>query len=197
LSRIFLVRHGTHDSLGHRLCGRIPGIRLNESGRQQAEQLARRLQRELIVAVYASPLERAIETAEPIAAAHGLPLRNDPAINELDLGAWSGQSFTALRADPAWSRWNAARGHHRAPGGESMPEVMSRAAAWLETTVARHPDGAVVAVSHGDVIKAALAYVLGLSIDHHDRLEIDPGSTTTIDGGEWGFKAVRINEVPG
>jgi broad specificity phosphatase PhoE len=196
LTRLFLVRHGSHGSLGHRLCGRTPGIGLNEAGKAETARLAKRLVRERIVAVYSSPLERAMETAIPIADALGLTIEPVEEINELELGSWSGQLFEALRNDPDWQRWNSDRGQHRAPGGESMVEVLARVAAWLEAAVRRHSEDAVVAVCHGDVIKAALAYVLGLSLDHHDRLQIDPGSISAIDGGPWGFKAVRINEVP-
>jgi len=174
----------------------MAGIGLSEAGGRQASLLARRLQRETIMAIYSSPLERAIETAEPIAEALGLRVESNEAINEVDVGAWSGLSFEQLRADPLWQRWNTDRSQHRAPGGESMVEVLARVAGWLERLVQHHVTGGVVAVCHSDVIKTALAYVLGMSLDHYDRLQIDAGSITAIDGGGWGFKAVRINEVP-
>jgi broad specificity phosphatase PhoE len=174
----------------------MPGIRLNAAGEAEASRLAERFRSERIDAVYSSPLERATQTAAPIAAALGLPPEIDEDINELDLGDWTGAAFGDLSTKQDWQWWNAARGQHRPPGGETMIEVQVRISRWLEAVRTRFPQGAVIAVSHGDVIKAALAFVLGLSLDHHDRLEIDPGSISMIQTGEWGLKVLRVNEVP-
>jgi probable phosphoglycerate mutase len=193
---VFFVRHGTHDLLGRMLCGRMPGLALNRAGEEQAERVAGRLARERIAAVYASPLERARETAAPIARAFGLETRIAEALNEIDFGDWTGVPFRDLEHDPQWHRWNEARGRHCPPNGETMQQAQSRVVVWLSAVVERHPDAAIVAVCHADVVKAALAHVLRFSLDHLHRVEVSPGSLSVIDAGERGALVRSVNEVP-
>src|SRR5687768_15866817 len=87
---LFLVRHAAHDFLGRILTGRMPGIRLGVEGRRQSELLAERLAREKISAVYTSPLERARETAGPIAARLGVEPETVDDLTDVDYGEWSG-----------------------------------------------------------------------------------------------------------
>ncbi|KAA0591883.1 putative phosphoglycerate mutase [Azospirillum lipoferum] len=193
-----LVRHGSHDRLGSVLCGRMAGVRLSAQGRAEADALADRLSSQRLIAVLSSPLERAIETATPIAERQGLPLTIEPALNELDLGAWSGRRFEELHGDPAWDLWNRARSHGRpTPGetpGESMAEAQTRIAALLDRLRRAHPGGRLALVSHGDIIKAALAHAMGLPLDFHGRFEISPASRSVIIAGDWGLKVHSINE---
>jgi broad specificity phosphatase PhoE len=174
----------------------MPGIFLNAAGEAEARRLGERFRHERIAAVYSSPLERALQTASPIAAALGLAVETAADINEIDLGDWTGAAFGDLSEKQDWQWWNAARGQHRPPGGETMMEVQVRISRWLEAVRRRYPEDAVIAVSHGDVIKAALAFALGLSLDHHARLEVDPASINIIQTGDWGLKVLRVNEVP-
>ncbi len=193
---VFLVRHAAHDRVDRVLCGRMPGVGLGEAGRRQAEALARRFARSGGVdAVWTSPLQRARETAEPVAARLGLSARASDALCEIDFGAWTGQAFDDLRDDPRWRRWNEARGGERPPGGESMAEAQARATGEVERARAEHPDGRVVLVSHGDVIKAVLAGVLGLSLDAHARFEIAPGSVSALAVWDGGRKVLSMNEA--
>jgi probable phosphoglycerate mutase len=196
VTRLFLVRHGSHDLLGKRLCGRMPGVDLNAEGQVQARRAAAWLGDEAIAAVYSSPLERAAQTARPIAERHGLDVQTAEALDELDLGEWTGAPLDALRPRGDWQWWNSARGQHRPPGGETMLDVQLRMARWLESVRRSHPEDRVAAVTHGDVIKATLTFVLGLSIDHHDRFEIDPGSVSAIEVADWGLKVRFVNRVP-
>ncbi|PWC36101.1 histidine phosphatase family protein [Azospirillum sp. TSO35-2] len=193
-----LVRHGSHDRLGSVLCGRMPGVTLSEQGRREAEALANRLSALRLAAVLSSPLERAVETATPIAARQDLPVTVEPELIELDLGAWSGLRFDALRGDPAWDLWNQARTHTRPPPGdtpgESMAEAQARIARALDRLRRAHPGRTVALVSHGDVIKAALAQALGLPLDFHGRFDIGPASTSVLIAGDWGLKVHSINE---
>src|SRR5215203_6843088 len=124
MATIFLVRHAAHDRVDRVLCGRMPGVGLGEAGRRQAEALARRFADAAVDAVWTSPLDRARETAEPIAGRLGLPVRTSDGLAEIDFGAWTGLPFDALRDDPRWRRWNEARGSERPPPGESMGESM-------------------------------------------------------------------------
>jgi broad specificity phosphatase PhoE len=192
---IYLLRHGDHGLLGRRLCGRGPGVEISDRGRAQAAALCRRLAQASLAAVYCSPLRRTVQTAEPLAQACGAPLRRDEDLLEVDFGEWTGASFDELAGQELWSRWNQDRGRCRPPGGESMAEVQARFARWLERARSETPQGAVAAVSHCDVIKAAIAHVLGWSLQFHDRLEISPGSISTLVVGDWGAKVHSINEA--
>jgi probable phosphoglycerate mutase len=173
----------------------MPGVRLGPRGREQAERLAERLSRESIASVHTSPLERARETAEPIAARVDRPLEIDEGLQEIAFGAWSGRSFEELDRDPAWRTWNAARSVSRPPGGETMLEAQARIVAAMERLRESHRGRCLVLVSHADVIKAALLYHLGLPIDAYARFDIEPASISTLAVGDWGAKVIRLNEV--
>lgn len=192
---VFLVRHAAHDRVDRVLCGRMPGVGLGEAGRAQAEALARRFAGAAVDAVWTSPLQRARETAAPIAERLGSAARVSDALCEIDFGAWTGQGFDALRDDPRWRRWNEARGGERPPGGESMAEAQARALGAVGRARREHPDGGVVFVSHGDVIKAALAGILGLPLDAHARFDISPGSVSALAVWDGGGKVLSMNEA--
>ena len=187
----FLVRHAAHDLLGRTLTGRRPDVRLNEAGRAHAERLGARLAREQPAAVLSSPAERCLETAAPIARACGLAVEPAEPLQEIDFGGWTGRSFEELHGDPAWTFWNACRGAARCPDGESMLEAQARIVRRLE----RLPPENVVLVSHGDVIKAALCWALGLSLDLVHRFEISPGSISAIELGKGPPVALWVNET--
>lgn len=191
----FLTRHAAHDRLGRVLTGRVAGITLGEAGRAQARRLAEHFAGRDVAAVYTSPLERARETAEPIAERLGLEARMCEPIAEIDFGAWTGRSFADLAGDPLWERWNSLRSLGRPPGGESMIEVQARIVAGIEQMRGEHRGAGAVLVSHGDVIKAALAYHLGLPLDLVARIEISPASVSTLVVGDWGTKVIAMNEV--
>jgi probable phosphoglycerate mutase len=190
-----LVRHAAHDRVGTILCGRIPGVHLGALGRAQAERLAARFANENVAGIHTSPLERAVETAEPIAAHLGQPLEICQDIAEIDFGAWSGTSFEALAQDPRWASWNNARSTSRPPYGETMLEAQVRIVGVMEQLRGRYTDRTVILVSHSDVIKAALLYHLGLPIDAYARFEVEPASISTLVVGDWGSKVLRLNEV--
>lgn len=192
---VFLIRHAAHDRVGSTLCGRMPGVMLGDHGRRQASALAERLAGEAIAAVYSSPLERARETAAPIAARLGLVPEDCPAMAEIDFGDWTGRTFESLDGDPDWTRWNAARATSRAPGGESMAEAQARAVDAVEGLRRAHPDGRIAVVSHCDVIKAMLAHVLAVSLDGLQRFEISPASVSTLAVWDGGAKVLGMNEM--
>ncbi|WP_419899119.1 histidine phosphatase family protein [Roseomonas sp. USHLN139] len=191
---LFLLRHAAHGEL-HRLCGRLPGIPLGEAGRAQAAWLGARLRREALEAVYTSPLQRCRETAAAIGAAVALAPAIEPDATEIEVGAWSGQSFEALAVAPGWDSWNAERDRARPPGGESMAEVTARITALIERLRQRHPAGRIALVSHADVIKAAVCALLGLGIAAHARFEVAPASLTACALWPGGGKLLRLNET--
>ena len=177
---LFLIRHGMCDPVGHAIAGRTPGVHLNEEGRRSAAALAERLAAYPILTVHSSPLERAVETAQPLAARVGVPVELAPGLTELDFGAWTGRTLEELRPLPGWRIWNEARGSARIPGGESMAEVLSRALEWVESARQRPGEGIVAAVTHGDVIRALLTHFLDMPVDRLLRLEIEPASVSVI-----------------
>ncbi|HEX2724843.1 MAG TPA: histidine phosphatase family protein [Beijerinckiaceae bacterium] len=192
----FLVRHAAHELVDRVLCGRMPGVRLGAEGWEQARRAAARLARERVAAIHASPLERARETAECIGECLRLRPEICEAINEIDVGEWSGRTFDALREDLRWSSWNEARSMARPPDGETMLEVQARVVRHLEEVRSRYPEQNVVLVSHSDVIKAALLYCLGMPLDGYRLLDISPASISAVAIGEWGAKLLSMNEVP-
>lgn len=173
----------------------MPGVHLGEVGREQARRLARRFANENVASVQTSPLERARETAEPIAAATGAAVAVNEGILEIEFGEWTGRTFETLGGDARWAAWNGARAVNRPPGGEAMLEVQARVIAALEALRAAYPDRTLVVVSHADVIKAALLYHLGLPVDAYGRFDIDPASVSTLAVGDWGSRLIRMNEV--
>lgn len=191
----FLVRHAAHDRVGSVLCGRMPGVHLGDLGRAQARRLAGRFANANLASVQTSPLERARETADPIGEQAGCAVEVNDGIVEIAFGDWTGRSFEALNGDPHWASWNSARSVSRPPAGETMLEAQARVIAAMETLRHAYRDRSVVLVSHGDVIKAALLYHLGLPIDAYGRFDIDPASVSTVAVGDWGAKLIRMNEV--
>jgi probable phosphomutase (TIGR03848 family) len=177
---LLLIRHGMCDTVGRVIAGRSAGVHLNPAGLRQARELARRLRRLPLAAVYASPLDRALETAAPLAEGTGLAVRMARGLEELDYGSWTGRTLESLVADPVWQRYNTARGTTRIPGGETMEEVVARASAELARMACEHPDAPVAAVTHGDVIRALLAHYAGLALDHMLRLEVAPASVCVV-----------------
>jgi broad specificity phosphatase PhoE len=180
---VILVRHAAHGQVGRVLTGRKPGVGLSDQGRAQANRLGAFFAEKPVAAVYSSPLQRAQETAAPIAERCGRPLRTHEGLQEIDFGTWTGRAFDSLAGDPAWDEWNARRGSARVPSGESMGEVRTRAVAAVEAIAARHPGQRVVLVSHADVIRGIVAAWLGLALDRLLRFEIGPASISVLAAG--------------
>ena len=193
---VLLVRHGTTATTGVVLPGRAPGLHLAESGRAQAAAAAARIGALADVrAVYASPLERAQETAAPIARATGRRIRTVDGLNECDFGDWTGRKLADLRRLAAWQRVQGAPSGFRFPGGESFAEMQTRICGTLGELTARHRGGAIVAVSHADPIKAAVAQAGGTHLDLFQRLVISPCSITVIAYSGHGPLVLTVNST--
>jgi broad specificity phosphatase PhoE len=189
---LFLLRHAAHDNVGGFLAGRLPGVHLGEAGRAQAE----RMSREQIVAIHSSPRERTQETAAAVAAACAIQrICVDPELDEVDFGTdWAGKDFETLEEDPRWRQWNTVRSLARTPGGERMLDVQSRAMSLIERLTAQHAGAALALVSHSEIIKAIVTYVLGLPVDAWNRFDVGPASISRLVSGEWGARLVCLNE---
>ena len=178
---VLLVRHGQTPTTGTTLPGRAKGLHLAESGLAQADAAAARIaQLKEVAAVYASPLERTRETARPIAAARGLKVQTHRGLLECDFGDWTGAKLSELRKLPEWRTVQSYPSGFRFPGGESFAEMQTRMVGSIDELVARHPGQTIVAVSHADTIKAALAQALGTHLDLFQRIVVSPCSISAI-----------------
>jgi probable phosphoglycerate mutase len=193
MTPFLFVRHGAHDLIEREvIAGRQAGLHLNARGTKQAEQIAEALSMLPIDGIYCSPLERACETASPLAAKLGLPLQIAEEFNEIDFGGWTNCAFAELENVPKWQQWNSFRSGSAAPGGESMLTVQARAVRKVSELRTRH--SFVTIFTHGDIIRAVLAHFLGVPLDLFLRIEIDPASANWIELGE---AAVRVRLVNG
>lgn len=194
---VLFVRHGQTPTTGKELPGRRPGLHLADSGREQAQATADAVARlPKVDAIYSSPLERARETAAPIAAARGLRVQVDKGLVEVDIGDWTGEELKSVRRTPAWKVVQRYPSGFRFPGGESFLDLQARIVGTIERLVAAHPGGTVVAVSHADVIKAAVVQALGSPLDMFQRLSISPCSVTAVAYGELAPMVLTLNWVP-
>ena len=180
MTTILLIRHAHWEGVGRVLAGREPGIKLSASGAAEAEHLAGALVRLPIAAVYNSPLERARETALPLARRLGLEPTDAPGLLELDFGRWTGREIAALESDPEWQRFNRERGTARIPGGETMAEAVARARGALAELSRYCPDQLVAAVTHGDIIRGVLTDAFGLPLDRMFQLVVEPASVSVL-----------------
>jgi broad specificity phosphatase PhoE len=175
---VLLIRHATHDAVGKKILGRTPGIHLGHSGIQQAKYLAEVLSVLPIDAVYCGPLERARETAEPLARRLDLPVRVADEFNELDMGDWTNRALGELDLLPEWHHWNTERSKTTPPNGESMDHVQARVLGKLAAL--RNQFQWIAVFTHGDVIRATLTRFLGMNLNLLFRFQIDPGSISVV-----------------
>jgi probable phosphoglycerate mutase len=145
--------------------------------------------------VYTSPLERAIETAEAIASSQGVALERIDELAEVGIGEWEGLAFADLDRRDDWRRFNTFRSGTRAPGGELMVETQARMVRQLDRLRARHPDDTIAVVSHGDPLRAALAWFLGIPIDLIFRFEIGTASVSVIEVHDCGARVLCLNHT--
>ena len=193
---VLYVRHGQTPTTGKVLPGRAAGLHLADSGRSQADAVAQRIGAlKRVDAVYASPLERARETAAPIAAARGLRVRVDKGLLECDFGEWTGGSLRDLARKPEWQTVQRYPSGFRFPAGESFREMATRIASTAGRLRQQHPGQVVVAVSHADPIKAAVADALGVHLDLFQRISISTCSVTAIAYGDGGPTVLTVNDT--
>jgi probable phosphoglycerate mutase len=164
-------------------------------GQKQALRLAERLVTLPVCAVYSSPLDRALQTAQPLAASLHLDVHCSESIADIDFGEWSGKRLDDLSTDPRWRRWNEFRSGSPLPNGGLMLEVQVRAILALEEIRRQHVDQVVAVVSHGDVIKAILAHYLGTPLDLFQRIEISLASVSVLAVYDWGARIIRVNDT--
>jgi probable phosphomutase (TIGR03848 family) len=193
---VLLVRHGQTPTTGTNLPGRAKGLHLSEAGLAQADRVAERIgSLKKVCAVYASPLERTRETAKPIGRALGMRVRIDRGLLECDFGSWTGRPLKELRKLPEWSTVQRYPSGFRFPDGEAFTEMQQRITSAMARLVAAHPGETIVAVSHADPIKAAVAHALGTHLDLFQRIVISPCSVTAIWYGHSGPAVLTTNST--
>jgi broad specificity phosphatase PhoE len=170
-------------------------LHLNEQGKLQVKELAERLRHLRINAVYCSPLERTIETAEPIA----FELKLQPIISEefleIDFGQWTNCAYDDVKLQKDFQLFNAFRSSTRIPGGELMSEAQLRIVQGIEKLFSVHQDETIVIVSHADVIRAAVAYYAGIHLDLFQRLHISPVSVSIFELYQETARIVLLNHT--
>ena len=195
MTRLLLIRHGHNDWADKKLAGRLPGVHLNDHGLKQAQELIERLAPLKIEAIYSSPLERAVETAQPLAKARGLRIFRMQGLLEVNYGDWTGRSLKVLSQKKDWRIVQIAPSAFRFPGGESLRETQHRAVATVEKIALAHPKETVALFSHGDVIKSIVAHFSGIALDNFQRIGISPASVSVIDLGPFGARINRLNDT--
>ncbi len=198
MTLLLLIRHGENEyTKTHKLAGRLPGVHLNEQGQKQAQALGEALKGVPLKAIYSSPLDRAMETAAPIASACRLEIISEPDLLEVDFGRWQGKSLKVLRLMKAWKVVQLSPSRFRFPDGESFLETQTRIVAALERIANKHkPQDVAAVVFHADPIKLASAYFLGMPLDNFQRLGCDTGSLTALRIGETGANLTKLNQRP-
>lgn len=195
---ILLVRHGQTATTGKVLPGRAAGLHLTETGHAEAERVARRLgELKKVAAVYASPLERARETAAPIAAALKHKVQIHKGLLECDFGDWTGAQLSALMKKPEWKTVQRAPSTFRFRNGESFTEMQTRIVSALDDIRTQHRGKVVVCVSHADPIKAAVAHAIGTHLDLFQRIVISTCSVSAIAFSASGPVVLTVNSTGG
>lgn len=197
---VLLVRHGQTPTTGKVLPGRAPGLHLADVGVAQAEAVAERISaiqtdKRKVAAVYASPLERTRETAAPIGRALGLRVKQLKGLLECEFGDWTGEELKKLSKLPEWRTVQRNPSGFRFPRGESFTEMQGRITGAIDGLRRDHPGETVVAVSHADPIKAAVAHAMGTHLDLFQRIVVSPCSVSAILYSAEGPVVLAVNST--
>lgn len=193
---ILLIRHGENEwTKKHKLAGRTPDVHLNGQGQEQAEALGKRLSTTPLNAIYASPLERTMETAQVIAGHHNLTVIPQKELLEVDYGKWTGKAIKKLTRKKKWRTIQHQPTWAKFPGGETMLGMQTRMVEQINKLVKQHPDQTIAVVGHADLIKAAVAHYLGLHFDLFQRIVISTASITAINFSPLGTRVLMVNDT--
>lgn len=190
----YLVRHGNID-YDKRIPGRQKGLFLNDRGREQARFIVEMFSNIKIDAIYASPLERTIETGQPLSEVKGCHIQKRDELNEINFGEWTGMQFDKLENDVRWKNFHSYRNGCVIPGGELMINVQLRMIRLINELCGKENEQSVVLISHNDPIKSVLAYFLGISLDQFLRINISTGSVSAISIEKNSTKVLFVNKT--
>jgi probable phosphomutase (TIGR03848 family) len=197
MTTILLIRHAVNDYVKTgKLAGWLPDIHLNDEGKAQAEALGNRLADAPLKQIYASPLERTMETAEAIRQHHPeLTIQQNYEVGEVRYGDWEGMSIGALRSRKMWEVIQEYPSRAVFPNGETLRGAQTRAVDEIERLVQRHPNQMIAVVSHADIIKMVLAHYLGTHLDNFQRIVVSPASISTLTLGHSRPYVGVVNDV--
>lgn len=197
MTTILLIRHAVNDFVKTgKLAGWTAGVHLNDEGRAQAEALGARLAGVPLDQLYASPIERTMETAAAIAAHHPrLTIQASEQIGEVRYGAWQGKAIAELAKRKMWAVVQEYPSRAVFPEGESMRGVQTRIVDAIEALVQLHPSQLIALVFHADLIKMTLAHYLGMHLDVFQRIVISPASISTLQLGHSRPFIVNMNDT--
>jgi probable phosphoglycerate mutase len=197
LTRVIAVRHGeTEWNVATRIQGQLD-IGLNETGREQARRVARALAGEALDAVYASDLQRAVDTAQAIATQAGLAVQTDAALRERGFGEFEGLTWAEVeqqhpKSSRSWRKRDPAFGP---PGGETLQAFVERAVAGLAAIASRHRGQHIAIVTHGGVLDALYRAAAHIAIDAPRTWQLGNASINRVLHGEQGFVLVGWNDA--
>lgn len=183
MTRFLLIRHAVNDWVKTgKLAGRTPEVHLNDEGNAQAEALGKRLAEVKLTAIYSSPLERTMETAQAIAHyQEDANIQVEEGILEVGYGRWQGAKIAKLAQKKAWYTVQHFPTRMQFPEGETMRGAQARAVDAVERLYDNHRKGGQVAlVGHSDVIKMILAHYLGMHLDMFQRIVVSPASISVL-----------------
>jgi probable phosphoglycerate mutase len=182
MTHFLLIRHAVNTFVKeHKLAGWTAGVHLSDEGKAQAEALGKRLANAPINHLYASPLERTMETAAAICQHHlGLEIKQHADIGEVRYGDWEGKSIAELTRRKMWSVVQEYPSRAYFPNGETMRGVQNRIVDAIEDLANKHPAETVAVVFHADLIKMTLAHYLGVHLDNFQRIVISPASISSL-----------------
>ena len=183
-TRIYLVRHGATDLTADDRFAGSSDVPLSDTGRRQVASLAERLRGEDLDAIYASPLQRTVETARILGVPHGLEPIAEPGLREIDYGHWEGlrrsEVESAFRDE--YAIWLEDPFVIAPAGGESGVNVLNRALPVVRRIVERHRHRTVVVVSHKGTNRLLIGSLLGFDMrGYRDRLEQSPAALSILD----------------
>ena len=197
MTTFLLIRHAVNDYVKTgKLAGRMAGIHLNEEGKAQASALGRRLAAAPLDHIYASPMDRTMETACALAEHHPkLQVERHDGISEVHYGDWQGKAISELQRRKMWDVVQEYPSRARFPRGETMRGVQVRIVNAIETLAPEHPDQMIALVFHADLIKMALAHYLGMHLDVFQRIVISPASISTLHLGHSRPFVLGMNDI--
>lgn len=193
---MLLVRHGRTPTTGKVLPGRAKGLHLAPEGQAEAAAVGERLATlKKIDVIYSSPLERARETATPLAKLLKLPIITHKGLLEAEFGDWTGKNLADLAKLPEWTTVQRYPSGFRFPNGESFSEMQARFVSTLADLRALHTGKTIAVFSHADPIKAAVADAMGTHLDLFQRISISTCSVTAIAYGPNGPNVLTVNDT--
>jgi probable phosphoglycerate mutase len=195
MTTLFLIRHGLTAVTGSRLYGRTAGISLDERGRRQAATLVDRFDGVRITAIYSSPLERCVETLEPLASSRRLEIRGSDALIEMDAGDWTGRTLRSLQRTKLWNTVQRSPSRFQFPAGESFVDAEARVLDEIERIVTRHPRGRVLIGTHGDLVRMLVSHYTGAHLDQFQRVLADPASVSVVHLGDGVPRILLVNDT--